>query len=99
MRTIRIVSNGVPIEIYDDVKESLEEATEYLTQVMKTDTVVTLVGKNSSVIVRPSSVSAISIFDGPEEDRPTHGFKMAAEAVENGEQKTETVDEICDIEN
>jgi hypothetical protein len=95
MRTIRIVSDGVPIEIYDDVKESLEEATEYLTQVMKTDTVVTLVGKNSSVIVRPSSVSAISIFDTLVSD---DGQKMD-ESVENAEQKTETVDEICDLEN
>lgn len=99
MRTIRIVSDGVLIEIYDDVKESLEEATEYLTQVMKTDTVVTLVGKNSSVIVRPSSVSAISIFDSPEDDRSNQMLQKVDEAAENGEQKTETIDEICDIEN
>ena len=99
MRTIRIVSDGVLIEIYDDVKESLEEATEYLTQVMKTDTVVTLVGKNSSVIVRPSSVSAISIFDSPEDDRSTQMLQKMDEPAENGEQKTETIDEICDIEN
>jgi hypothetical protein len=99
MRTIRIVSDGVPIEIYDDVKESLEEATEYLTQVMKTDTVVTLVGKNSSVIVRPSSVSAISIFDTSDDSPPSRTIQKMDESVENAEQKTETVDEICDLEN
>jgi hypothetical protein len=98
MRTIRIVSDGVPIEIYDDIKQSLEEATEYITQVMKTDTVVTLVGKNSSAIVRPSSVSAISIFDSPVEEHPTRMLQKMDEAGENGEQKTETVDEICDLE-
>ena len=63
MRTIRIVADGIPVDVYDDADKPLDETTQELTQMMKNDTVMILVGKNSSAIVRPSSVSAINIID------------------------------------
>jgi hypothetical protein len=92
MRTIRIVSDGVLIEVYDTIKESLEDATQYLKDLMKNDKVVTLIGENSSAILRPSSISAINIFDVIE-DTPS-GAENMKQPIKNQEQNT---DEICDI--
>jgi len=98
MRIIRIVSEGVVSEIYDTDEESLEKATKRITKMMESDKIVTLLGKNSSIVVRPSRVSAVSIFDNNE-----HKFKTTSddiESIQNQEQKVETaVDEITDIED
>jgi hypothetical protein len=98
MRIIRIVSEGVVSEIYDDDGETIEAATKRITKMMESDKVVTILGKNSSIVVRPSTVSAVSIFDNNE-----HKFRTTSdgiESIQNQEQKVETaVDEITDIED
>lgn len=96
MRMIRIISDGVPVDVYDDMDKSLEEATKYVQDIMKNDKVVTLIGKNSSAVVRPSSVSAINIIDTPE--RPKKELQqMEAKPSKNEEQKNEHIDMITDV--
>jgi len=101
MRKIRIVSEGVVSEIYDTDDEPLEEVTKNLTKMMDSDKVVTIIGKNSSIVVRPSKVSAASVFDDNHRkfETTSDGIKILDEPIENQEQKVETVDEITDIED
>ncbi len=94
MRTIRIVSDGIPVEVYDDIDKSLEEATKELTTMMKNETVMLLLGKNSSAIVRPSSVSAINIIDTP--DQGPQELQKIEEIEKNEEQN---IDMIVDSED
>jgi hypothetical protein len=96
MRIIRIISDGNPIDVYDDIDTSIEEATKYVTDLMMSDKIVTLIGINSSVTVRPSSVSGINIIDTPE-DRPRQ--ELVKQSSKNKEQKNEHVDMISDIED
>lgn len=93
MRTIRIVSDGIPVEVHDDIDKPLDEATKELTTMMKNETVMLLIGKNSSAIVRPSSVSAINIIDTP--DQGPQGVEKMKEVEENEEQN---IDMIVDSE-
>lgn len=95
MRTIRIVADGNPIDVYDDADKPLDETTKELTQMMKNETVMILVGKNSSAIVRPSTISAINIIDTPVEEIPQEVQRMK-ETGENGEQN---IDMIVDSED
>lgn len=99
MRIIRIISDGVPIDVHDDIDRSLEEATKYVTDLMMSDKIVTLIGINSSATVRPSSISGINIIDTPG-DRPKQELQrmVAEQPSENEEQKNEHVDMITDIE-
>lgn len=101
MRIVRIVSNGVPLELMDDPKEeTLEETAKQLTKMMEANKVITLVGEYSAVIIRPSSVSGIDIKD-IETDEERVVATMAEpqdESIRNREQKTEDVDMILDIE-
>jgi len=85
MRIIKIVSNGIPIEIVDEEDSSLDEAMESVKLMMDSSKLVTIIGKNSAALVRPSSISAISVIDIPE-------------PMKNKEQKNESVDMIIDIE-
>lgn len=67
MRVIRIISDGVSMDVYDDEhKKSLEEVSKELRKMMTSDTVITLIGTNSSILVRPSSISGINVFDSIE---------------------------------
>lgn len=67
MRVIRIISDGVSMDVYDDDhKKSLEEVSKELRKMMTSDTVITLIGTNSSILVRPSSISGINVFDSIE---------------------------------
>lgn len=91
MRIIRIVTDGIPIEVIDDMKIPLEDATKELTDMLKNETVMMLIGKDSSAIIRPSSVSGINIIDRPDQ---TSGVEMQ-KFEENEEQNN---DIICDIE-
>lgn len=97
MRIIRIVSEGVVSEIYDTDEESLEKATERITKMMKSDKVVTILGKNSSIVVRPSKVSAVTILD--DDGMKFRTTADGTEPIQNQEQKIETIDEITDIKN
>jgi len=97
MRIIRVVSEGVVSEIYDTDEESLEKATERITKMMKSDKVVTILGENSSIVVRPSKVSAVTILD--RDDKKFETTSDDTESIQNQEQKIETVDEITDIGN
>lgn len=97
MRIIRIVSEGVVSEIYDTDEESLEKATERITRMMKSDKVVTILGKNSSIVVRPSKVSAVTILD--DDGMKFRTMADGIDSIQNQEQKIETVDEITDIKS
>ncbi len=98
MRIFRIISDGVPVEVHDDIEGSIEDATKKLTTMMKNETVMILVGKNSSAIVRPSSISAINIIDRPTQE--SVGVKeMQKIPEETGENEEQNIDMICDIEN
>ena len=96
MRTIRIVSDGIPIEVYDDADKPLDEATKELTTMMKNETVMLLIGKNSSAIVRPSSVSAINIIDTPTQEGLPREAQLMGEIEKNEEQN---IDMIVDSED
>ena len=89
MRIIRIVAEGVLNEIYDETNESLEDATKNITKMMKSDKVVTILGKNSSIVIRPSTVYTTT---GREE-------MVAKQPIEKPEQKDDIVDEITDLES
>lgn len=91
MRIIKIISDGVPIEVDDDDDKSLEDATKYLRGMMENDKVVTLIGKSSAAIVRPSSISGIGIHDTIDKtsEKPN-------KVIKNKEQKNEHVDIISD---
>lgn len=95
MRTIRIVADGIPVDVYDDADKPLDETTQELTQMMKNDTVMILVGKNSSAIVRPSSVSAINIIDTPTQESTSEIQQME----ETGENEEQNIDMIVDSED
>ena len=95
MRIIRIISDGMPIEVYDEPDTSLEEATQYVTNLLKGDKIVELIGKHSSAIIRPSSVSAINIIDEPIEDQKA---QLQKEPNKKQEQNNENVDMIVDID-
>lgn len=98
MRIIRIVAEGVLSEIYDTEEKSLEEATKDITLMMKSDKVVTILGLNSSIVVRPSTVSAVTIIDDNKFTTTSDGIEFdQKESKENPEQKTEAVDEITDM--
>ena len=101
VRIVRIVSDGVPLELMDDPKEeTLEETAKKLTKMMEANKVVTLVGEYSAVIIRPSSVSGIDIKDiETDEERAVNMVtKPQDESIKNQEQNTEDVDMILDIE-
>lgn len=95
MRIIKIISDGVLIEVDDDDDKSLEDATKYLRGMMENDKVVTLIGKSSAAIVRPSSISGISICDILDAI-PDKSEKTNTRVVKNKEQKNEHVDIISD---
>ena len=101
MRTIRIVADGVPIEIFDDTNKPLEEVTLEIANVLKNNKVATIIGKNSSIVVRPSSVSAINILDENEKpiSRVSQIIKKQSEPQKNREQKSEPVDMIVDLQS
>jgi len=92
MRIITIISDGVPITVHDDTKKSLEEATNLVKDLMENEKIMTVIGENSSAVVRPSSISAINIVDTPDIE------KACGEPERNQEQKTEHVDMITDID-
>jgi len=95
MRIIKIISNGNLVEVMDDIDTSLDEVTNYLKDIMESDKIVTLIGKNSSAIIRPSSVTAINIFDQVEEDE----MRNQAQPMKNVEQNNEHIDMIMDIDD
>jgi ribosomal protein L14E/L6E/L27E len=95
MRIIRIVADGVPVDVYDEADTDIEEATKKLFEMVKGDKIISVIGKNSSAIVRPSSVSAINIIDDPNQQRDTKRFQQMKETDEKEEQN---IDMICDVE-
>jgi len=95
VRIIKIISDGHSIEVTDDIDRSLEEASTYALVLMQSDKVVTLIGKYSSAIVRPSSISAINIIDVPEEKNTDH--QKMIEPKKKPEQNNEHIDMIMDI--
>jgi hypothetical protein len=99
MRIIRIISDGVPIDVYDDIDRPIEEATKYVTDLMMSDKIVTLIGINSSASIRPSSISGINIIDTPGYRPKQELQQMVKQSSKNKEQKNEHVDMISDIED
>ena len=100
MRKIRIVAEGVLNEIFDTQEKSLEETTKDITKMMKSDKVVTILGLNSSIVIRPSTVSAVTIVDDGDTIFTTSSDSTEfepKESKENTEQKSEEVDEITDM--
>jgi len=96
MRIIRIIADGVPIEVVDDIDQDIEEATKQLLSLVKGEEIISLIGKNSSAIVRPSSISGINIIDRVEPSQEAMQFQQKVkEYQENEEQNT---DMICDVE-
>jgi hypothetical protein len=97
VRIIKIISDGNPIEVIDDdMEKSLDEVSEYVLNLMKSDKIVTLIGKDSSAIVRPSSISAINIIDIPDEKKTDH--QKMIKPIEKPEQNNEHIDMIRDID-
>lgn len=101
MRIIQIVSDGVPLILRDDPKdESREEAAKKLYKMMESNKVVTLIGKYSVVVVRPSSVTGIEIRDVEIDEERVDAMmaKPQEEILKNREQNSEGVDMILDVE-
>jgi hypothetical protein len=89
MRIIRIVADGVPVDVYDEADTDIEEATKKLFKMVKGDKIISVIGKNSSAIVRPSSVSAINIIDEQRQD--TKQFQKMEETTEKEEQNIDMI--------
>jgi hypothetical protein len=89
MRIIRIVADGVPIDVYDEADTDIEEATKNLFKMVEGDKIISVIGKNSSAIVRPSSVSAINIIDESPQD--TKRFQKMEETDEKEEQNVDMI--------
>lgn len=93
MRTIRIISDGQALDVVDDQDTPLEEATKELVKMVNSDEVMILIGKKSSAIVRPSSISGIGIFD--DDDEAIEELSKQIESLKNEEQN---IDVIRDLE-
>jgi hypothetical protein len=105
MRIITIqINNGALMQIDDNIDETLEDATKKLTEMLKNDKIMMLIGKNSSAIVRPSSISGINIVDHqiPDPSLEQDGKQQIktesddpTKIIQNEEQN---IDRICDVE-
>jgi hypothetical protein len=100
MRIIRIITDGVPLDVYDDTDKPLEEVASEVATILKNNVVATILGKNSAAVVRPSKVSGFNILD--EEGKPIlpeRKIKKQPEPVKKREQNTESVDRIVDLQD
>lgn len=87
MRIIRIIADGVPIEVVDKIDEDIETATKKLVALIDGEKIISLIGKNSSAIIRPSSISGINIIDREDLSREATEFQKKGNSYQENANK------------